>query len=316
MTKEDLRLSPVIMGTWQAGKQYWTGIEDKQIIRAIEAAFEAGITTFDTAEEYGDGYSEQILGKALGAKRPQTIICSKVFSNHLREKAVIEACHRSLKNLGTDYLDIYQIHWPSGCWGTEQVPMTETMAALRKLKEQGKIRAIGVSNFDLQQLKEAASCDDIFTIQPPYSLFWRHIDQEIRPYCQAEGIRILAYSPLGQGILTGRFSLGHQFDEGDNRRHNILFQQPHANRVQAALAALRPIAEKQDISLAQLAIAWVLNQSQTHAIVGARNAAQIIETAAASEVHLSREDLSLIEQIGRPVSEPLMEQTVLWDFST
>lgn len=315
MTVDNLHLSPVIMGTWQAGKQYWTCIEDDQIIKAIEAAFDAGITTFDTAEEYGDGYSEQILGKALGSKRSQTIICSKVFSNHLRKDQVIEACHRSLKNLGTDYLDLYQIHWPSGCWGSEQVSIAETMEALSRLKEQGKIRAIGVSNFDLQQLKEAAVHGDIFSLQPPYSLFWRHIDQDIRPYCEAEGIRILAYSPLGQGVLTGRFGPDHRFDEEDNRRNNILFQQPHASQVQEALAALRPIAERLGISLAQLAIAWVLTQYQTHAIVGARNAAQITETAAAIDVRLSREDLNLIEQIGRRVSDPLMSQTIFWTWT-
>lgn len=315
MTAEHLHLSPVIMGTWQAGKQYWTGIKDDQIISAIGAALDAGITTFDTAEEYGDGYSEQILGKALGTKRPQAIICSKVFSNHLRREQVFEACHRSLKNLSTDYLDIYYIHWPSGCWSSDPVPIAETMEALTRLKEQGKIREIGVSNFNLQQLKEAAIHGDIFTLQPPYSLFWRCVDRDIRPYCEAEGIRIFAYSPLGQGILTGRFGPNHRFDEEDNRRNNILFQQPHVDRVQDALSALRPIAEKLNISLAQLSIAWVLAQPLTHAIVGARNADQIIETAAAATIQLSREDLELVDQIGRGVSDPLMHKTIPWTWN-
>jgi aryl-alcohol dehydrogenase-like predicted oxidoreductase len=145
--KTDIRLSPIIMGTWQTGKSMWTGIDDAQSEKAVRAAMEAGITTFDTAEVYGNGHSEKVLGKAIGSRRDEVQILSKVFSNHLKYDQVVGACNRSLKNLGTDYLDLYQIHWPPGSFGAKPVPMEETMRALTDLKDQGKIRPIGVSNF-------------------------------------------------------------------------------------------------------------------------------------------------------------------------
>jgi myo-inositol catabolism protein IolS len=309
-TSDELRLSPVIMGSWQADSQYWHGVDDRDLIAAVHAALDAGVTTFDTAEDYGNGHSEQLLGQALGGRRSHALICSKVFSNHLRNDQVIEACHRALTNLRTDYLDLYQIHWPAGSWGSEVVPIAETMHALLRLREQGKIRAIGVSNFNLAQLQEARRCGEIFSLQPPYSLFWRNIDREIRPWCQAQGIRILAYSPLGQGILTGRFGPGHRFD--DNRKDNLLFASPHVERGHSALQELQPIADRLGISLTQLAIAWVIAQPLTHAVVGARNAAQIQQTAAAANVVLSSEDLERIDEIGRRVSDPLMDVAVPW----
>ena len=140
------------MGTWQAGKEMWAGIDDTESITAIKAAYDAGITTFDTAEVYGNGHSEKIVGNALQNVRDRVVIATKVFSNHLQYKKVINACHGSLKNLNTDYIDLYQIHWPPGSFGAKPVPLEETMGALSDLKAQGKIRAIGVSNFSRSQL--------------------------------------------------------------------------------------------------------------------------------------------------------------------
>jgi myo-inositol catabolism protein IolS len=309
-TNAELSLSKVIMGTWQADKQYWVDVDEHELIAAVHAALDAGVTTFDTAENYGSGYSEQLLGEALRGRRSRAVICSKVYSNHLRADQVFEACHRSLTNLRTDYLDLYQIHWPAGSWGSEVVPIAETMDALSRLRAQGKIRAIGVSNFNLAQLQEARRCGEIFSLQPPYSLFWRNIDREIRPWCMAQGIRILAYSPLGQGILTGRFVPGHRFE--DNRKDSLLFASPHVERAHAALQELRPISDRLGLSLTQLAIAWVIAQPLTHAVVGARNAAQIRHTAAAANELLRPEDLARIDEIGRRVSDPLMDTSVPW----
>jgi aryl-alcohol dehydrogenase-like predicted oxidoreductase len=167
----DVEITPILMGTWQAGKKQWVGIEDAQIIKAIQAAFEAGITTVDTAEVYGNGHSEQIVAQALSDVRDQVTYASKVFANHLKYDQVIKACEGSLKNLKTDYLDLYQIHWPSGAFNSEVVPVEETMSALNQLKAQGKIRAIGVSNFSGTQLEEASQYGRIDSLQPPYSLF-------------------------------------------------------------------------------------------------------------------------------------------------
>ena len=138
--KTKIEISAIIFGGWQSGKSEWVGINDADTIAAHRAALDAGITTFDTAEAYGEGYSERILGQALGDRRDEIIIASKVFADHLKHDLVIEACERSLKNLGTDRIDLYQIHWPSGMFGTDIVPIEETMGALNTLQEQGKIR--------------------------------------------------------------------------------------------------------------------------------------------------------------------------------
>jgi len=254
----EVKITPIIMGTWQAGKEMWVGIDDSETIKALRAAFEAGITTIDTAEYYGNGHSERIVGEALADVRDQIVYATKVFSDHLRYDQVMEACHGSLKNLKTDYLDLYQIHWPAGSWGTELVPIEETMRALNDLKKQGKIRAIGVSNFSRAQLEEASGHGRIDSLQPPYSLFWRYLEKDALGYCIENNITVLAYSSLAQGLLTGKFGPDHKFVKGDHRARNRLFQADNYQRVQQALDNLRPIAGRYEVSLAQLALAWLI----------------------------------------------------------
>lgn len=311
----EVKITPIIMGTWQAGKSQWVGIEDAETRQAIRAAFDAGITTIDTAEVYGNGHSEQIVAEALAdAPRERVVYASKVFANHLKYNQVIEACHSSLKNLQTDYIDLYQIHWPSGSFGSEPVPVEETMGALNELKQQGKIRAIGVSNFSRAQLESAAQYGRIDSLQPPYSLFWRQVEQDAMPYCLAHNISILAYSSLAQGLLTGKFGPNHRFAEGDNRAKNKLFQGETYQRAQEALAKLRPIAQRHQVSLSNLALAWLIAQPQTNAIVGARNAEQATENAKAAEVQLSQQELEEIDAIGRIVTDHLDPDPVMWSW--
>ncbi|NEP01594.1 MAG: aldo/keto reductase [Symploca sp. SIO2E9] len=310
----ELKITPIIMGTWQAGKRMWVGIEDEDTIKAIRAAFEAGITTVDTAEVYGEGHSERVVAEALSEVREQVVYASKVFANHLKYEQVIEACDRSLKNLKTDYIDLYQIHWPSGNFNSEIVPISETMSALNKLKEQGKIRAIGVSNFSRAELEEASQYGRIDSLQPPYSLFWRQVEKDAQPYCIENNISIIAYSPLAQGLLTGKFSSTHKFAEGDNRLKNKLFNSENLPRAQQALDKLRPIAQRHQCSLAQLSLAWLIAQPQTQAIAGARNQEQAIDNAKAAEVKLSAEELQEIDMIGRIVTDHLDDNPVMWDF--
>lgn len=310
----DIEITPIIMGTWQAGKQYWLDIKDKETIQAIRAGFEAGMTTVDTAEEYGHGHSERIVAQALSNVREQVVYATKVFANHLKYEQVITACEGSLKNLNTDYIDLYQIHWPSGSFNTEIVPIAETMEALNRLKKEGKIRAIGVSNFSLSQLQEAQEYGQIDSLQPPYSLFWRQVERELMPYCLEQNISILAYSPLAQGLLTGKFSPNHQFAQGDNRRANKLFQGETYQRAQIALNQLRPLAEKYNCSLAQLALAWLIAQPQTNAIAGFRNKEQAIDNAKAEEKRIEAADLKKIDQIGREVTDYLDNNPVMWNW--
>ncbi len=308
----EIRISPIVMGTWQAGKTMWTDIDDNDSRRAIRAAYEAGINTFDTAEVYGNGHSERILGEALADVRDHVVIATKVFSNHLKANQVTVACHRSLKNLKTDYIDLYQIHWPAGSFGHAKVPVEETLQALNQLKEQGKIRAIGVSNFNRSQIEEAARYAEIVSLQPPYSLIWRQADADAALYCRENGLTILAYSPMAQGLLTGKFGPEHQFKKGDHRSANRLFQPQNYARVQSALKRLNPIAQEKGISLGQLALAWVVAQPNTCAIAGARHADQVIQNAAAADIQLTASDLATMDEIGRSVTSHLDDDPVMW----
>ena len=310
----EIQITPIIMGTWQAGKKMWVGIEDADTIKAIRAAFDAGITTVDTAEVYGEGHSEQIVASALSDVRDKAVYATKVFANHLKYDQVIEACDRSLKNLNTDYIDLYQIHWPAGTFKSEIVPIEETMNALNHLKEQGKIRAIGVSNFNRAQLEEAAQYGRIDSLQPPYSLFWRWVEKDLTPYCVENNISIVAYSSLAQGLLTGKFEPGHKFDPQDNRAKNKLFQGENYDRAQSALDKLRPIAERHQCSLAQLALAWLIAQPQANAIAGARNEQQAIDNAKAGDINLSADDVQEIDAIGRIVTDHLDDNPVMWNW--
>jgi myo-inositol catabolism protein IolS len=308
----DIKIAPILMGTWQAGKTMWTGIDDAETQKAIRAAFDAGINAFDTAEVYGNGHSERILAKALTGVRDQVVIMTKVFSNHLKYDQVIKACERSLKNLQTDYIDLYQVHWPPGSFGHAAVPMQETMKAFGDLLTQGKIRAIGVSNFNRQQLETASQLAAVVSLQSPYSLFWRHVEKDAATYCRDNNLGILAYSPLAQGLLTGKFGPNHRFEKGDHRSSNRLFNPPLSEHVQAALERLKPIAAAKGITLGQLALAWVISQPNTCAIAGARNQMQAIQNAAAAQVRLSPEELQILNDISDSVIAHADDNPVLW----
>lgn len=310
--KSGIKISKIIMGTFQAGKDKWTGIDDTLTTGAIRAAFEAGITAFDSAEAYGKGHSERILGTALADVRDQVVLATKVSPNRLGYSQVLNACHSSLKNLRTDYIDLYQVHWPSGSFGGKIVPIEETMAAMVKLKGQGKIRAIGVSNFSRAQVAEALEYGSVDSIQPPYSLFWRHVEEKTMAYCIDNTISILAYAPMAQGLLTGKFGPDHKFQKGDHRSKNKLFQPENYRRAQQALARLRPIANQLAVNLGQLALAWVASHPGVCAIAGARNAQQATMNARAADIALTADTLAQIDQIGRLVTDYLDENPVMW----
>jgi aryl-alcohol dehydrogenase-like predicted oxidoreductase len=312
--KSGIQISAVIMGTWQAGKDMWSGIEDEESIRAIKAAVDAGITTFDTAEAYGRGHSERIVGKALKGIRDRTVIATKVFPNHFQYDQVLNSCHKSLKNLDTDYIDLYQLHWPAGSFGTQKVPIEETMKAMNQLKDEGKIRSIGVSNFSSAEIEAASNFGQIDSLQPPYSLFWRHVEKKEMPYCIENGVTILAYSSMAQGILAGKFGRKPSFAKGDHRSSNKLFKLEHYERVLNALDILQGVAEKHELTLGQLALAWVISHQGVCAIAGARNEAQARENAQAMIISLSKEDFIEMDKAGRLVTDHLDDNPVLWEF--
>jgi aryl-alcohol dehydrogenase-like predicted oxidoreductase len=188
------------------------------------------------------------------------------------------------------------------------------MSALNKLKDIGKIRAIGVSNFTKAQIVEASAFGAIESVQPPYSLFWRQAEKEIQPYCVEKDLSILAYSPLAQGLLTGKFGPDHVFPQGDHRKNNKLFNGDNFARAQESLNSLTPIAAKYDVSLGQLALAWLIEQPKTSAIVGARNSEQAVQNAAAAKITLDTSDIALIDSLGKKVTDHLDINPVLWSW--
>jgi len=311
----NLQLSEVTFGAWAAGGWMWGGTERKDAISAIKIAYSMGVTSIDTAPIYGQGTSEEIVGEALkGMSRHSFQILTKygmrwdlkkgdfAFSSknnsgeaidiykYAGKESIIKECEDSLKRLGTDYIDLYQIHWPDTTTAIE-----ESMEAVSRLIEQGKVRYAGVCNYDVHQVKEAARYIPLVSDQVPYSMVKRDIETELIPYCIENKKSILAYSPLERGLLTGKMLPGYQFSEGDHRQQVRFFKDENLKRTSEFLNQIKPIADEKHITLGQLVILWTLAQPGiTIALVGARNAEQAIENAKAIDSSLTEEELKLI----------------------
>ncbi|WP_210593960.1 aldo/keto reductase [Streptomyces sp. GESEQ-35] len=296
-----LRVSRIAFGTWQLGGQWGTFDEDRAIA-AIREARELGINFFDTAQAYGFGASERLLGEALrkeiAGDRDSVVIGTKggVKPEGGRDASAAylrRGVEQSLRSLGVETIDLYQVHWPDS-----NVPAAETAGALQQLVDEGKIRCVGVSNYDAQQMDEFAAVRPVDTLQPPYHLFRRGIEAGVLPYTIERNIGVLAYSPLASGLLTGRFDESTTFEESDWRGKSSAFTGDALKRNLAVVRRLAEFAEERGLTVSQLAIAWVLARPGVHvAIVGARSSANIRASAAAAEVELSAEDLSRIDEL-------------------
>jgi len=299
-------VSVLTFGCWQAGGSEWSDTNDDDSLAAMRAAFEAGITFFDTAEVYGGGHSEEILGRFLGEiGRDSVRIATKVGAGNLAKDKVKTACEDSLRRMGLDRVDLYQIHWPAGTWGSPLVPIEETMTALGELRTEGKIGAIGVSNFNTEQIEEAARFGRIDSLQPPYSLFFQPFVQNgTLDYCEKNGIGVIPYSPLAQGLVSGKFSMDNR--PTDNRAGNHLFKDPTYGLGLDAVKQMEPIAQKYGASTLQVALAWLIAQpGVTSPIVGARTPEQIQGAAKAAEIQLEQSDIEAIGRLATPVLESL-----------
>ncbi len=288
----DLSVSVIAMGCWAlAGDATWGPQEEAGSIETVHAALDAGVNFFDTAEGYGGGESERVLGRALAGRRHQAVIATKVGRSNLSPQVVQESCEASLGRLRTDYIDLYQIHWPS-----RSVPLGETLGALERLRDQGKVRAIGVCNFGVNDLEALLQIRRVATNQLPYSLLWRAIEFEIQVKCVEEGVGILPYSPLVQGLLTGKFSSPDEVPDGRARIRLFSTNRPLARHGEAgrevetfaAIGRIRRICEGIGQPMTQVALAWLLHQpGVTSVIAGARAPDQIRQTAQAVDVALS-----------------------------
>lgn len=308
-------VTPMAFGAWAIGGWMWGGAEEQAAIKAIQAAYNAGITSIDTAPVYGFGRSEELVGKAMkGISRDKYQILTKFGMNWETEQGeyffdtvdnegtpfrmftwaskekVIKECNDSLRRLNTDYIDLYQIHWPDNT-----TPIQETFEAVQRLIEQGKIRAAGVCNYSVEQVEEALKTIPLASNQVPYSLVNRVIEKNVVPQAMERGIGVIAYSPLQRGLLTGKIRPGHRFGEGDTREGNRFYTEENIRRTNVLLDEIRPIAEKHEATLSQLVINWTIHQPGVACtLVGARNEEQVADNARALSFTLSPEELRQI----------------------
>jgi aryl-alcohol dehydrogenase-like predicted oxidoreductase len=299
--RSGVRVSPIGVGTWPMSGAFWGAADDAESMRTIHRALERGVTLFDTAEGYGGGHAEEVLGRALAGRRHEAVIADKVSPTHLQPEAIRDAFAGSCARLGTDYIDVYFVHWPN-----IDVPIGAVMAELEAMRREGKIRAIGVSNFTAVEMAEAGQHGRIDVLQPPYNLFWRFIERDQLPYCREQQIGVMTYSSLAQGLLTGQLTRETVFAEGDERPRTVLFQPEHYGRCLDAVAAMRPIAARYGKTLAHAAIGWVTRQpGVTTALLGARTTGEIEENAGGVGWTMSDADWAAFDAPARAVFDGL-----------
>lgn len=298
-----IRVTSVAMGCWPIAGITSIDVSEPQSLATLQAAVDAGINFFDTAYCYGyDGESERMIARALGHRRGEVVIASKCGIHwgpdrkqhrDARPETIVRQCEESLRRLRTDWIDLYYLHAPDPA-----TPLEESAAALRRLQESGKVRAVGVSNFErLDQYEAFHAVCPIAADQPHYNLLQREIEAERLPWCRAHQVSVMVYWPLMKGFLAGKLPREHVWDPRDGRQKYPLFQGEQWRKNHDFLDALRPIAAEAGLTLAQLAIAWVLQQPGiTSALCGAKRPEQIQETALAMQRQLSPEQLARIEQ--------------------
>ena len=283
-------VSVIAFGAWPIGGGLGT-VPEEQGIAAVEAALEVGMTFIDTAEGYQT--SETVVGKAIKGRRDKVFLATKISGDDHSASHMSTAIENSLRTLGADYIDLYQLHSPSSRW-----PIHETMENLVRLREAGKIRYIGVSNFSPEQTREAMQYATIHSSQPRYNLMWRNLEDDVLPFCLSNGIGVIPHSVLSKGVLGGKHEPGHQFASGDERRLFSFFRGSDFEEAYAVAQRLHSWARDNGRDIVQLAIAWVLsNPAVSSALVGAKSPEQVYHNAKAADWTLTEEDLQEIEEL-------------------
>ena len=317
IANSDLELSTVTFGAWAAGGWMWGGTKQNDSVNAIKSAYDLGVTSIDTAPIYGQGTSEEIVGEAIkDIPRDKVQILTKfgmrwdlnkgdfAFNSkdndgndidiykYAGKESIVKECEDSLRRLGTDYIDLYQIHWPD-----TTTPVEESMEAVEKLIKDGKVRYAGVCNFDAALLEEASKYVTIISDQVPYSMVKRDIEKRLVPQTIENNQAILAYSPLERGLLTGKMKPGHAFGEGDHRKGLPHFTDENIEKTNEFLEKIKLLANDKEATLAQLVIRWTVEQPGiTIALVGARNPEQATQNAKAMDIQLTDQELSYITE--------------------
>jgi methylglyoxal reductase len=315
-----LRISVIGIGTWASSGWMWGKTDIKESIRAIQSSIDYGINLIDTAPAYGLGESEKIVAQSIRGRRDKVIIATKfgliwhkaegeyhfsadergrfadgkykLFKN-LTPASIRYEVENSLKRLDIETIDLYQSHWQNN-----NQPISETMSELLKLKDEGKIRAIGVSNIKVDELESYRKYGQVDSDQEKYSMLDREHELDLIPYCEKNKIAFLAYSPLANGLLTGKIKPGIQFDDADHRRESPRFQPESVRNANLMLTGFAPIAKRYNVSIAQLVIAWTFHQpGVTCALVGVRNPRHVIDNSIAGDIILDPKDVKIIDEI-------------------
>ncbi|HPG39825.1 MAG TPA: aldo/keto reductase [bacterium] len=297
-------LTAIGLGSWAIGGPWawgWGQSDDEESIRTIQKAIDLGINWIDTAAVYGLGHSEEIVGQAIKGIRDKVYIATKCglawnskkqFRNDLSVQNIRNEVEASLKRLQVETIDLYQFHWPD-----KKVPVEKSWEVMVKLKKEGKIRWLGVSNFSVELLERCEKIHHIDSLQPQYNLFRRDIEKEALPWCLANGVGVVAYSPMFSGMLTGSFDVTKLAGD-DWRKKNVEYREPKLSENMQRVEKLRPIAEKYGKTIGQLAVAWVLKHpAVTSAIVGARRVTQVEENLGSAGFSIAPEDIQTIEEL-------------------
>ncbi len=302
--KNGPELTTIGFGAWAIGGAWlygWGKQDDDTSVKTIRKGLDLGINWIDTAAVYGLGHSEEVVARAIAGNRDKVFIatkCGLVWNDKGKTRfnsgpeSIRNQVEESLKRLNTDYIDLYQIHWPD-----PKTPVEKSWEVMTWLKEEGKVRYIGVSNFDVPLIEKCERITHIDSLQPPYNLLTRDVEHKILPYCEQNGIGVIAYSPMLSGLLTGKFNIA-KVAKDDWRIYGEQFKEPYLTKNLNFVDSLKPIAKKYGKTVGQLAIAWVLKHSAvTSAIVGARYPDQVTENVAAVDFEMESEDILEIEEL-------------------
>jgi aryl-alcohol dehydrogenase-like predicted oxidoreductase len=313
----DIKISEMVLGCWALGGGYtWGEQEEADSIATVHAAIDLGINCFDTAEFYGGGRSEEVLGKALQGKRQSAVVATKVWVDNMSREGVVRACEGSLKRLRTEYLDLYLIHWPN-----RDVPMEETLEAMLSLESSGKVRSVGVCNFGVKDLEEASTVTAPAVNQLPYNLLFRAVEYEILEACRRHHVPVLAYSALAQGLLTGKFKSPADVDDerarirfySKERPGTVHDEEGYEEQVFGALSRVRSICQSAGVSMAHTAILWLLQRPEVMAVlVGARNPGQIRANVEALDFKLPERAVRELEEATEELKAAMGPNPDMW----
>ncbi len=302
----DETISVITLGTWAMGGNHWSGCDESKALKAIETAVDNGINAIDTAPVYGDGRAEELVGKAIHGRRDKVFLATKCgldirtrkYERDLSPSYIELDLNESLRRLRTDHIDLYQCHWPDG-----RTPIEETMAALLRFREEGKIRYIGVSNFNGEELRGALRCGPVFSMQAHYSLLERGIERDVLGICREGGINVLSYGSLGAGMLTGKYCEQPSFGRGDARSFFYRFFKPrYWPRVRLLIDGVEHIAAAKGTKPGAIALSWLLRQEDVvSVIVGARSPEQVLDNVMDIPQSLDNEDMFFLDNLSKDI---------------